>query len=169
LQHLTNGLNDTNKKGVALATRPDTLSLRTDVCFIKSQDLLALSKAVFLPDASSRINALRGLKSSTYIHCIGKKTEEAKEHRSRTHWQAMSSDHDLATHQHAQAGSQKKGKENNSETQPSSTFHKDDILTSSIVLPDKISGKIWAKFTTSIQKKENYKKRLILRHLSSRF
>jgi hypothetical protein len=51
----------------------------------------------------------------------------------------------LATHQHAQAGSQKKGKENNSETQPSSTFHKGDILTSSTVLPNKISGKIWGK------------------------
>jgi hypothetical protein len=63
----------------------------------------------------------------------------------------------LATHQHEQAGSQKKGKENNSETQPSSTFHKGDILTSSTVLPDKISGKIWAKFATSIQKKEDYK------------
>jgi hypothetical protein len=36
-----------------------------------------------------------------------------------------------------QAESQKRGKENNSETQPSSTFHKDDILTSSDVLPDK--------------------------------
>jgi hypothetical protein len=30
-----------------LATRPDTLSSRTDICFIKPQDLLALSKAVF--------------------------------------------------------------------------------------------------------------------------
>jgi hypothetical protein len=75
----------------------------------------------------------------------------------------------LATHQHAQAGSQKKGKESNSETQPRSTFHKGDILTNSTVLPDKISGKIWAKFATSIQKKENYKERLILCHFSSRF
>jgi hypothetical protein len=33
-------------------------------------------------------------------------------------------------------------KENNSETQPSSTFHKGNILTNSTVLPDKISGKI---------------------------
>jgi hypothetical protein len=38
-----------------------------------------------LPDASSRINAPQGLKSLTYIQCIGKKSEEAKEHRSRTH------------------------------------------------------------------------------------
>jgi hypothetical protein len=30
-----------------LATRPDTLSLRVDICFIKPQDLLALSKAIF--------------------------------------------------------------------------------------------------------------------------
>jgi hypothetical protein len=122
-----------------------------------------------LPDASSKINALRGPKSSTNIQCIGKKIEEAKEPRSRTHWQAMSRDHDLAIHQRVQAGSQKRGKENNSETQPSSAFDKDDILTSSTVLPNKISGKIRAKFATPIQQRENYKKRLILRHLSSRF
>jgi hypothetical protein len=77
-----------------------------------------------LPEASSKLNALRGPKPSIYIHCIGKKSEEAKEHQSRTHWLAASRDHDLVTHQHAQAGSQKKGKENNSETQFSSIFHK---------------------------------------------
>jgi hypothetical protein len=49
----------------------------------------------------------------------------------------MSYNHDSAIHQRVQAGSQKRGKENNSETQPSSTFHKDDILTSSAVLLDK--------------------------------
>jgi hypothetical protein len=54
----------------------------------------------------------------------------------------MSRDHNLVTHQHAQAGSQNKGKESNSETQPNSTFHKGDILTNSIALPDKISGKV---------------------------
>jgi hypothetical protein len=47
-------------------------------------------------------------------------------------------------------------------------FTKGDILTNSAVLPDKISGKFRAKFTTSIQKRENYKERLILCHLSSR-
>jgi hypothetical protein len=30
-----------------LATRPDTLSSRVDICFINSQDLLAFSKAIF--------------------------------------------------------------------------------------------------------------------------
>jgi hypothetical protein len=30
-----------------LATRPDTLSSSVDICFIKPQDLLALSKAIF--------------------------------------------------------------------------------------------------------------------------
>jgi hypothetical protein len=69
-----------------------------------------------LPDTSSKINALRGPKSSTNIQCIGKKSEEAKEPRSRTHWQATSRDHDSAIHQRVQAGSQKRGKENNSET-----------------------------------------------------
>jgi hypothetical protein len=54
---------------------------------------------------STRINALRGPQSSTYIQYIGKKSKEANEHQSRTHWQATSRDHDLATHQHAQAGS----------------------------------------------------------------
>jgi hypothetical protein len=33
-------------------------------------------------------------------------------------------DHDSAIHQHAQAGRQKKERENNSETQSSATFHK---------------------------------------------
>jgi hypothetical protein len=33
----------------------------------------------FLPDASSRINDLRGQKSSTNTQCIGKKSEEEKE------------------------------------------------------------------------------------------
>jgi hypothetical protein len=58
------------------------------------------------------------------IQCIGKKSEEAKDRRTRTHWQAASHDHDLATHQHAQAGSQKKGKEHTLGTQSSMTFHK---------------------------------------------
>jgi hypothetical protein len=31
-----------------LATRPDTLSSSVDICFIKPQDLLALSKAIFV-------------------------------------------------------------------------------------------------------------------------
>jgi hypothetical protein len=51
------------------------------------------------------------------IQYISKKSEEAKERRSRTYWRVASRDHDLATHQHAQAGSQQKEKENNSETQ----------------------------------------------------
>jgi hypothetical protein len=51
-----------------------------------------------LPDASSRINALRGPKSSTNIQCIGKKSEEAKESRSRMHWQATNRDHESAIH-----------------------------------------------------------------------
>jgi hypothetical protein len=45
------------------------------------------------------------------IQCIGKKSEEVKDRRTLTHWQVASRDHDLVTHQHAQAGSQKKGKE----------------------------------------------------------
>jgi hypothetical protein len=69
-----------------------------------------------LPDASSKINAIRGPKSSTNIQYISKKSEEAKDHRSRTYWRAASRDHDLATHQHAQAGSQQKKKESISET-----------------------------------------------------
>jgi hypothetical protein len=47
-------------------------------------------------------------------------------------------------------------------------FTKGDILTNSTILPDKILGKLRAKFATSIQKRKNYKERLILRHHSSR-
>jgi hypothetical protein len=82
-----------------------------------------------LPDASSKINTLQGSKSSTNIQNIDKKNEEAKEHRSRTHQQAVSHDHDMATHQYAQAGSQQKEKENISETQSSMTFHKRKVFT----------------------------------------
>jgi hypothetical protein len=82
-----------------------------------------------LPDASSKINALRGPQSSTNIQYIDKKNEEAKERQSRTYWRAVSRDHDLATHQHAQAGSQQKEKENISETQSSMTFHKGKVFT----------------------------------------
>jgi hypothetical protein len=64
-----------------------------------------------LPDASSKINGLQGPKSSTNIQYIDKKNEEAKKLWSRTYrWEAIP-DHDLATHQHAQAGSQQKEKE----------------------------------------------------------
>jgi hypothetical protein len=84
-----------------------------------------------LPDASSKINSLRGPKSSTNIQYIDKKSEEAKEHSSRTYWQAASRGHDLATHQHAQARSQQKKKESISETQSSTTFHKRKVFTKS--------------------------------------
>jgi hypothetical protein len=60
---------------------------------------------------------------------IGKKNEEAKEHRSRIYWQAVSCDHDLVTHQHAQAGRQQKEIENISETHSSTTFHKGKVFT----------------------------------------
>jgi hypothetical protein len=63
-----------------------------------------------LPDASLKINALPGPKSSTNIQCICKKSKEAKERRSRTYWQAVSLGHDLVTHQHAQAERPKEGK-----------------------------------------------------------
>jgi hypothetical protein len=84
-----------------------------------------------LPDASSTINALQGPKSSTNIQYIDKKSEEAKEHWSRTYWRVASRDHDLATHQHAQAGSQQKEKENNSETQSSMTSQKGKVFSKS--------------------------------------
>jgi hypothetical protein len=67
----------------------------------------------------------------TNIQYIGKKSEEAKEHRSRTYWRAASRGHDLATHQHAQAGRQQKKKEGISETQSSTTFHKRKVFTKS--------------------------------------
>jgi hypothetical protein len=63
-----------------------------------------------LPDASSRINGLRGVKSSTNIQYIDKKNEEANKLRSRTYRREVILDHDLATHQRAQAGSQQKEK-----------------------------------------------------------
>jgi hypothetical protein len=59
-----------------------------------------------LPDASSKINDLQGLKSSMNTQYIDKKNEEAKKLRSRTYRWEVIPDHDLATHQHAQVGSQ---------------------------------------------------------------
>jgi hypothetical protein len=84
-----------------------------------------------LPDASSKINGLRGLKSSTNIQFIDKKNEEAKKLQSQTYRREVIPDHDLATHQHAQAGSQQKEKENISKTQSSTTFHKGKVFTKS--------------------------------------
>jgi hypothetical protein len=54
-----------------------------------------------LPGASSKINGLRGPKSSTNIQYINKKNEEAKKLQSRTYRWEVIPDHDLATHQHA--------------------------------------------------------------------
>jgi hypothetical protein len=81
--------------------------------------------------ASSRINSLQGLKFSTNIQNIDKKDEEAKKLRSRTYWREMKPDHDPTTHQHAQAGIQKKEKDSISETKSSTTFHKGRIFTKS--------------------------------------
>jgi hypothetical protein len=69
-----------------------------------------------LPGVLSRINGLQDPKSSTNIQYINKKDEEAKKLQSRTYWREMKPDHDPMTHQHAQAGSQHKGKDNMSET-----------------------------------------------------
>jgi hypothetical protein len=103
-----------------------------DICFIKPQDLLALSKAVFawrfIKDKCPSRSAILDIYS---VHWQEERGGEGALESNTL--QAMSRDHDLANHQHAQAGSQKKGKENNSETQPSSTFHKGNILTSSTV------------------------------------
>jgi hypothetical protein len=70
------------------------------------------------------------------IHHIDKKNEEAMEHRSQTYRQVVSRDHDLATHQYAQAGSQQKEKESISEIQSSMTFHKRKVLTKEYKPPD---------------------------------
>jgi hypothetical protein len=84
-----------------------------------------------MPGASSRINGPQGLKFSMNIQNIDKKDEEAKKLRSRTYWWEMKPDHDPTTHQHAQAGSQKKEKDSISETKSSTTFHKGRIFTKS--------------------------------------
>jgi hypothetical protein len=63
-----------------------------------------------LPDASSKISGLRGLKSSTSIQYIDKKNEEAKKLQSRTYRREVMPSHDLATHQHTEAVSQQKEK-----------------------------------------------------------
>jgi hypothetical protein len=81
--------------------------------------------------ASSRINGLQGLKFSTNIQNINKKDEEAKKLQSRTYWREMKPDHDPTTHQHAQAGIQKKEKDSISETKSSMAFHKGRIFTKS--------------------------------------
>jgi hypothetical protein len=84
-----------------------------------------------MPGASSRINGLQGLKSSTNIQYIDKKDEEAKKLRSRTYWREMKPDHDPTTHQHAQARSEQKEEDNISETKSSMTFHKGRVFTKS--------------------------------------
>jgi hypothetical protein len=65
------------------------------------------------------------------IQNIDKKVEEAKKLWSRTYWREMKPDHDPTTHQHAQAGIQKKEKDSISETKSSMTFHKGRIFTKS--------------------------------------
>jgi hypothetical protein len=62
---------------------------------------------------------------------IDKKDEEEKKFQSCKYWREMKPDHDPTTHQHAQAGSQKKGKDIISETESSTTFHKGRIFTKS--------------------------------------
>jgi hypothetical protein len=70
-----------------------------------------------LPGILSRINDLQGPKSLTNIPYIDKKDEEVKKLRSQTYWQEMKLDHDPMIHQHVQAGSQQKEKDNILETQ----------------------------------------------------
>jgi hypothetical protein len=84
-----------------------------------------------VPGASSRINGPQGPKFSTNIQNIDKKDEEAKKLRSQTYWWETKPDHDPATHQHAQAGIQKKERDSISETKSSTTFHKGRIFTMS--------------------------------------
>jgi hypothetical protein len=62
---------------------------------------------------------------------INKKDEEVKKLQSQTYWREMTPDHDPTTHQHAQAGSQKKEKYSISETKSIMTFHKGRIFTKS--------------------------------------
>jgi hypothetical protein len=76
------------------------------------------------------------------IQYIDKKNEEAKNLRSRTYRREVIPDHNLATHQHAQPGSQQKEKENISETQSSMTFHKGKVFTKEYKSSDWFSGKI---------------------------
>jgi hypothetical protein len=99
-----------------------------DICFIKLQDLLALSIAIcawcFIKDKwPSRSKILNEYSE--------KKDEEAKKLQSQTYWWEMKPDHDPMTHQHAQAGSQKKEKDSISEPKSSMTFHKGRIFTKS--------------------------------------
>jgi hypothetical protein len=84
-----------------------------------------------MPGASSRINGPQGPKFSTNIQNIDKKDEEAKKLRSQTYWRETNPDHDPTTHQHAQAGIQKKERDSISETKSSMTFHKGRIFTKS--------------------------------------
>jgi hypothetical protein len=98
--------------------------------------------------ASSRINGLQGPKFSTNIQNIDKKDEEVKKLRSQTYWREMKPDHDPTTHQHAQAGSQKKGKDSISETKSSTTFHKGRIFTKRSTTFHK--GRIFRKSTSPL-------------------
>jgi hypothetical protein len=53
-----------------------------------------------VPDTSSRINDLQGLKSSINIQYIDKKSKEAKKLWSLTYRREVMLGHDLETHQH---------------------------------------------------------------------
>jgi hypothetical protein len=81
-----------------------------------------------MPGASSRTNGLQGPKSLTNIQYIDKNDEEAKKLRSRTYWRAVSRDHDLVTHQRAQAGNQQKKKKASQELNRPQHFTKEKYL-----------------------------------------
>jgi hypothetical protein len=87
-----------------------------------------------VPGASSRINDLQGPKFSTSIQHVDKKDEEAKKLRSRAYWQEMKPDHDPMTHQHAQAGSQQKEKDNISGANQAGHFIREEYLQRAQVL-----------------------------------
>jgi hypothetical protein len=71
-----------------------------DICFIKPQDLLALSIASAL-GASPKTSGSQGLKSLRNTQHIGKKDEEATKLQSQKHRQEMEPDRDPTIHRHA--------------------------------------------------------------------
>jgi hypothetical protein len=73
-------------------------------------------------------------------------------------------DHDPSIHQYTHAGRKEKTRENNSETQSSTTFHKGKVFTKST---SSLTG-FWAKYERLHYIKKDYMGSLSLRHLNSR-
>jgi hypothetical protein len=101
----------------------------------------------------------------TSTQCINKKNEEQKESQYETHRQEATHNQDPSPPVHSR-WKKKKTRGNNSETQSSTTFHKGEVFTKSTSSLTDFRAKY--EQVHYIKRKEDYKGRLNLHHLSSR-